>query len=464
LVKSLRKKLSLLIVFLLLFTLSIPIASVQAASIQIIPERLAGSSRTLTAVEVSQEGWPDGSSAVVLTRGDDFPDALAGSTLAAAYNSPILLTDSKTLSPETDSEITRLHPSTVYILGGTGAVSASVESYLSSKYTVKRLADSSRYDTAAAIALYLKDAGKLKTTKAVIAYAQNFPDALAISSWAAYNGVPILLSETNTIPDATNKAISNLGITQTIIVGGPGVISPSVESLLPSPTRYGGLDRYDTAMQIATSLGTSTEKIFIATGKNFPDALAGSALAAKTGSTIILVDNGLPSPVSQFISKNKDKIQHIYILGGEEVVLPGSVNSILNTQRQTGDISQDEQIIVDLANKERAAAGLKPLQVDMQLMEVSRIKAADMKENNYFSHSSPKYGSPFDMMSAAGISFSSAGENIAGDLTAEAAMAAWMNSEGHRQNILNLNFTHIGVGVSYGTAYVNYYVQQFIQK
>jgi len=309
--------------------MSIPIASVQAASITLTPERLAGSSRTLTAIEVSKEGWPDGSSAVVLTRGDDFPDALAGSTLAAAYNSPILLTDSKSLSPETDSEIARLHPSTIYILGGIGAVSASVESFLSSKYTVKRLAGSSRYDTAAAIASYLKDAGKLKTTKAVIAYARNFPDALAISSWAAYNSVPILLSETNAVPDATNSALSDLGITQTIIVGGTGVISSGVESLLPSPTRYGGSSRYETAVNIINGLELKTDTMFVATGENFPDALAGSALAAKTGSAIVLVGATLDSSVQNFLSEHTGNVNNVYVLGGSGVVPTSTVSNLV---------------------------------------------------------------------------------------------------------------------------------------
>lgn len=106
---------------------------------------------------------------MVLTRGDDFPDALSGSTLAAAFDAPILLTDNKALSPETETEITRLHPSTIYILGGSGAVSDAIETSLEANYQVIRLAGSSRYDTAASIAYYLKDSGKLSTTKAVIA-------------------------------------------------------------------------------------------------------------------------------------------------------------------------------------------------------------------------------------------------------------------------------------------------------
>lgn len=327
--KSLKKKLSLYLVFLLLIALSVPITSVQAVSFRLTPERLAGPSRTLTAIEISKEGWPDGANAVILTRGDDFPDALAGATLAAAFNSPILLTDNNSLSPETDSEISRLRPSKVYILGGTGAVSASIETYLASIYTVKRLAGSSRYDTAAAIASYLHDAGKLKTTKAVIAYAYNFPDALAISSWAAYNRVPILLSDINAIPGATNKALSDLEITQTIIVGGPGVISSIVENKLPNPIRYSGANRYETAVNIINALDLRTDLIFVATGENFPDALAGSALAARTGSAMVLVSTTLDSAVQDFLTEYSGKVSNVYVLGGSGVVPTSTVSYLV---------------------------------------------------------------------------------------------------------------------------------------
>lgn len=315
----------------MLIAFSIPIGAQQALASSPTLTRLSGDGRIQTAVNIAQEGWPNGSRAVVLARGDSFPDALAGATLAAANEAPILLTDSLNLSSETQTEISALHPSKVFILGGPGAISPNIETSLKANYEVIRLGGNDRYETATNIASYLKANNLLKTNKAVIAYGENFPDALAISSWSANNGIPILLSDINSIPASTSNALSDLQISSTIIAGGSGVINTSVESKLPSPTRYGGSDRYDTAMKIANSLQTGTDKIFVATGENFPDALAGSALAAKTGSTIVLVDNGLPSTVSQFIANNKDKIKNVYILGGTGVVLPGSVDSILNT-------------------------------------------------------------------------------------------------------------------------------------
>ena len=123
--------------------------------------------------------------------------------------------------------------------------------------------------------------------------------------------------------------------------------------------------------------------------------------------------------------------------------------------------SQFEQQVVDLTNAERTKAGLKPLQIYAPLMAVARDKSEDMARNNYFSHTSPTYGSPFDQMRSAGISYRAAGENIAqGQRSPQQVVQAWMDSPGHRQNILNPSFTHIGVGfVENGY----YWTQQFIQ-
>lgn len=124
--------------------------------------------------------------------------------------------------------------------------------------------------------------------------------------------------------------------------------------------------------------------------------------------------------------------------------------------------SEFEKQVVELTNAERTKAGLAPLQIDNAVMASAHAKSADMAKNNYFSHTSPTYGSPFDQMKAAGISYRSAGENIAqGQQTPEQVVQAWMNSEGHRANILNSSFTHIGVGY---VADGNYWTQQFIQK
>lgn len=128
----------------------------------------------------------------------------------------------------------------------------------------------------------------------------------------------------------------------------------------------------------------------------------------------------------------------------------------------TSDVNAFEQEVVKLTNAERTKAGLSPLQTDDKLMAAAREKSQDMQSNNYFSHTSPTFGSPFDRMKALGIAYKSAGENIAqGQRSPQEVVQAWMDSPGHRANILNGKFTHIGVGyVKSG----NYWTQQFITK
>ncbi|MDR6224115.1 CAP domain-containing protein [Desmospora profundinema] len=128
-------------------------------------------------------------------------------------------------------------------------------------------------------------------------------------------------------------------------------------------------------------------------------------------------------------------------------------------------IQSIEMEVVNLVNQEREKRGLKPLKADTKLSQVARDKSQDMIDNNYFSHDSPRYGSPFDMMKAYGISYRTAAENIAaGQSTAKQVMDGWMNSDGHRANILNPNLDTIGVGYAKGGSYGHYWTQMFIQR
>ncbi|MBE6069143.1 MAG: hypothetical protein E7211_15825 [Clostridium lundense] len=133
-----------------------------------------------------------------------------------------------------------------------------------------------------------------------------------------------------------------------------------------------------------------------------------------------------------------------------------------NNAGQAGDsqVNEFEKEVVRLTNIERSKEGLKPLTLNVELSKVARIKSKDMVDKKYFDHNSPTYGSPFDMMKSFGISYKAAGENIAyGQRTPEEVVKGWMNSPGHRANILNGNFTEIGVGF-----YNNYWTQMFIGK
>ncbi|HZJ57100.1 MAG TPA: CAP domain-containing protein [Clostridia bacterium] len=120
--------------------------------------------------------------------------------------------------------------------------------------------------------------------------------------------------------------------------------------------------------------------------------------------------------------------------------------------------------MLDMVNQERIKAGLKPLAWDSDLANVAQVKAKDMSDNNYFDHNSPTYGSPFEMMKKFGITYRAAGENLAGSGGVDRAHVGLMNSEGHRKNILNPNFTHLGIGVEKSTRYGYVYVQMFVGR
>lgn len=137
------------------------------------------------------------------------------------------------------------------------------------------------------------------------------------------------------------------------------------------------------------------------------------------------------------------------------------VNQQTQKPKPTG-ISQMAQQVIELTNNERRKNGLPPLNADASLSSVAQTKTNDMNAKHYFSHTSPTYGSPFDMMRDFGVTYRSAGENIAmGQTTAQQVVTAWMNSEGHRKNILSPNFTNIGVGY---TSNGNYWSQMFVGK
>ncbi|EIT85792.1 hypothetical protein A374_08154 [Fictibacillus macauensis ZFHKF-1] len=124
-------------------------------------------------------------------------------------------------------------------------------------------------------------------------------------------------------------------------------------------------------------------------------------------------------------------------------------------------LTADEKQMLNSVNKERAKAGVKPLVADMKLTKMARVKAQDMISNNYFDHNSPKYGSPFDMMKKFGITYRTAGENLAGNATVAKAHTALMNSAGHRANILKAGYTKVGIGIIKGGKYGKMFVQEF---
>jgi len=263
--------------------------------------RISGTNRFGTAVEVSKQGWADGAQTVVLARGDDYADALAGVPLAYQLNAPILLTNTNRLTASTKAEIIRLGADKVIILGGTGAVSEAVALELQGMgLTVQRIAGSGRYETAALIAKEMATGGSLDT--AFVAVGTNFADALSASAYAARAGCPILLAQSTRLPAHTQTALTDLGITNTWVIGGAGVINDTVFAQLPGAERIAGDNRYSTGIALAEKfMPEGTKVMFLATGLDFPDAIAGGVLAAMNSSGVLLVrgDRATPNPAVQ---------------------------------------------------------------------------------------------------------------------------------------------------------------------
>ncbi len=300
--------------------------------------RFAGANRYDTAAKISAANWPGGANCVVIATGENFPDALAGAPLAKAYGGPLLLTKNTDLPLETTNEINRLGATEVIVLGGEGAVSATVVSQIqvqTSVKTITRVAGQNRYETAKKIAEKLKEKlGTQMSSMAVIATGENFPDALAVSGFAGYKNMPILLVKKDALPTETSSAISSLGITSTIVVGGTGVVSDAVKNNLPLATRLAGANRYATAKAIAehaAANGMNWATTYVATGANFPDALAAGAACAKNQGILLLTNPAsldLSPDTKTVLINNKALITNLALIGGAGAISDSAGNQI----------------------------------------------------------------------------------------------------------------------------------------
>jgi len=294
-----------------------------------VSNRIYGQTRFETAATISQNGWVT-SDSVVLANAYDFPDALAGTPFAYIKDAPILLTDKGAIDTATMNEIIRLKAKYIFILGGTGVISADVENSLkNSSYTVERIYDMDRYKTAVKIGKYIN------TNTVIITTGDDYPDALAIGPFAAKNSYPILFTTKDTLNSDTKQALISWNIKNAIIVGGPGVVSKAVEDEINSmqikATRLSDNDRYLTALKIVSNFNDGSFKgILISTGDDFPDALAGGPFAAKKGYPMFLVSkDDVESGVLNYI-KGLNLSDKTYALGGPGVVSDKVISIISN--------------------------------------------------------------------------------------------------------------------------------------
>ncbi|ASN04118.1 cell wall-binding repeat-containing protein [Virgibacillus necropolis] len=288
-------------------------------------DRIAGATLYHTSVEVSQAGW-EKSDTVVLARGDRFGDALAGIPLAKKYNAPLLLTESDKFTKVTKKEIARLGAKTVYILGGELAVGKSVEDSLESQgITVHRIGGENRFETSVNVAKEVVENGS--ANEVVVVNGMNFPDALSIGSYAAMEGLPIILVNGEELPQSAERLMYDLGVNKTLVVGGPSVVSKELMNELPHPFRVAGGNRYETAIAVAEYFDLDTNHYYVATGRHFADGLSSGALAAKNGEGILLVTDHVPEVVEDFITENN--LDLLTAIGGP-IAISEDVEKALN--------------------------------------------------------------------------------------------------------------------------------------
>ena len=284
-----------------------------APSLPSIADRVSGPDRYATAAATSQAEFPTGGArAVVLARGDDYPDALVGAPLAAAKNAPLLLTTGPTMPSVTQTELHRvlIPGGTVYILGGTSAVPTSVAFILGQLgYAVVRYAGADRFATAVAVAGIL---GNPSTV--FLASATNFPDALAAGPAAHVDGGAVLLTDGNAmVPWTANYLGAHPG--RVYAIGGPAAAAD------PSATPVVGADRYATAAAVADKFFTDPTTVGIATGLNYPDALAGGAMLAREGAPLLLATaSALPTSSSAYLNSQKTSVTGVQLFGGSSVL------------------------------------------------------------------------------------------------------------------------------------------------
>ena len=291
-------------------------------------ERLAGADRFATAAAVSRSSYDPGVPVAYVAIGANFPDALAAGAAAVRRGGPVLLVNGASVPGATASELARLDPAEIVVVGGASIVSQGVVDQLrtyATTGTVRRLAGATRYATAAAIS---RDAFPQGVPVAYVATGENFPDALAGVAAAGSGGGPVLLTKPNELPAETAAELGRLRPARIVVLGGTSVISGAVAGALDryatagGVTRLSGANRYSTAVDVSRETFDASDVVFVATGSNFPDALGGGPVAGSVPGPLLLVPgSSVPSEVASEIRRLGP--ERVVILGGTSVVSSG---------------------------------------------------------------------------------------------------------------------------------------------
>lgn len=298
--------------------------------------RIKGNDRYHTSAVISQNGWMQADN-VVIAYGNDFPDALCASTLAKSLDAPILLVSKDTLPSSIKEEILRLNPANIYIVGGKGVIAEKLEAQVKQVVPtakIERVFGGNRFETSVEIAKKINSNGKV-----VLAYGKNYADALSVAPFAAKMNMPILLVDKDTMDNSVKDYLKKNNINTVYIVGGKGVVSEKVEAqvkqLVPSATieRVSGKNRFDTNREIIKKFAAPEDyyNVVVAIGEGegkFADALAGSAIIAKYGGVLVLVNNDVNKDTVNLIKEKTNGQFFVTVLGGEGAVKEEVVQKI----------------------------------------------------------------------------------------------------------------------------------------
>jgi putative cell wall-binding protein/glycerophosphoryl diester phosphodiesterase len=294
-------------------------------------DRVAGADRVETAARISQDVFrAAGTDTIVLARADDYADALAGAPLAAQEGAPVLLTPRDALSDWVRVEIERLAAGRVVILGGETAVSPGVADELAALgVEVERIGGANRFATAAEVAAQLDEWDTaLVVEGAHTDPGRGWPDAVSAGSYAGLTGSPVLLVTRDRLPEETATALE--GASEVVVVGGAAAVSPAVEEQLAEDAevrRIAGRDRYDTSRLIVEAAQAEADAsrsiLWLATGADWPDALAVGPAAAATGAPLLLVGPGdldRSAPSRAVIEAQREDLRDVRAAGGAAAI------------------------------------------------------------------------------------------------------------------------------------------------
>lgn len=290
--------------------------------------RMYGATRFETSYLAAKKGWTT-SDTVIIAPGMSYPDALCAGPLAAKNNAPILLARNESLSSQSELKnlLSSLKVKKAIIVGGPTVLSTSFENGIKAmSISTERLGGLDRYETSVKIAQAVGTNGEV-----AIATGAGFADSLSISAVAGIRRMPILLTEKSVLTGTVKKYLDKQSITRSYIIGGTTVISDSVAKSVKNPERIGGADRYETNEKIFNKFKGSltSSEMFMALGTNFPDALSISALAAQKKSFVLLTNTtDVEAPVMNVVTKNRDSISKMYIVGGPQFITSTILNKL----------------------------------------------------------------------------------------------------------------------------------------